>query len=85
MLRFQNASGEAIKSAIAALEVRLNQKQEQFKELEKQQQRQERLKRIEIGKAKAKAVGDEINDLVTQLEAKIDQLKLVCFECEPDY
>lgn len=76
---------QGIKSAITALEAQLAQKRSQFQELEKQQQHQERLKRIEVGKAEAKSLGDEINSLVSQLESKISELKTVCCQYEGDH
>ncbi len=74
-----------LKSAITALEAQLAQKRSQFQELEKQQQHQERLKRIEVGKAEAKSLGNEINSLVSQLESKISELKTICHQYEPDH
>jgi hypothetical protein len=76
---------QGLKNAIAALEAQLAQKRSQFQELDKQQQHQERLKRIEVGKAEAKSLGDEINSLVSQLESKISELKTICHRYEPDY
>lgn len=76
---------QGLKSAIAALEGQLAQKRSQLQNLQQRQQHQQRLDRIQTGKATAKSVGAEINDLVSQLESKINELKAVCYEYEPDH
>lgn len=79
------ADVQGLRDAIATLQAGLGQKQQHLADLEKEQQRQERLKRIEIGKAKVWAVGEEINALGAQLQAKFLELKAIANHYESDH
>ncbi|MGL4621485.1 MAG: hypothetical protein ACRCZS_20900 [Chroococcidiopsis sp.] len=76
---------QGIRNAIAELTTRLNQKQIQFEELEKEQQKQARVKRVEAAQQKLREQVEKIDDIASLLESAYYDLKAIYKEANSDF
>ncbi|WP_009630209.1 hypothetical protein [Synechocystis sp. PCC 7509] len=79
------ADVQGIRNAIAELTARLAQKKSQFEELEVQQLKQLREKRIEEGKQKLRAKFGDVEKMAEALEGLYFGLKAIALEYEKDF
>lgn len=75
---------QGLKDAIAALTSQLNQRQQQLQELEKQHQKQLRIRRVEEARQKIRQQVERIDEIAAQTESAYLDLKTLYQEVESD-
>jgi hypothetical protein len=79
------ADVQAIRGAIAELNSRLTQKQTQFEELQRERQKQERVKQVEIAKQQLRQHIEKVDNIASLLQSEFLALKVIYQQSNADF